>query len=187
MRLWQVTEELLAPFLSSCSYSWPCPQLLPSLLCWWNCLHSDMEKQVGGLIQTGKKRGKSFCCCWFIFPDGSSLQCSLSCGYTHMDKEAGTWVESGAAETLLTLEMIPQTMLPRHKNVAITELRRCVSELTLFPDSRDKLHWFNWRRVWQQRAVIWWKADPGRSSSHCVWNSANKRERAKNVLEIGLQ
>lgn len=96
-------------------------------------------------------------------------------------------VESGAAETLLTLEMILQTTLPRHKNVAITELRRCVSELTLFPDSRDKLHWFHWRRVWQQRAVIWWKADPGRSSSHCVWNSANKRERAKNVLEIGLQ
>lgn len=49
-----------------------------------------------------------------------------------MDKEAGTWVESGAAETLLTLEMIPQTMLPRHKNVAITELRRCVSELPFF-------------------------------------------------------
>lgn len=75
---------------------------------------------------------------------------------------------------------------PDTKGVAITGLRRCVSELTLFPASKDKLHWVHWRCVWQQRAIIWWGADPGWSSSCCVWNSANKREGAKNGLETCL-
>lgn len=84
---WQKSSLLLSQLLLLILV--PVPSLFPLLLCWWSLLHGGVESQVGGLIQMGEKNGKNFLLfwfvVWFVFPDGSSLQHNLSCGYKYMD------------------------------------------------------------------------------------------------------
>lgn len=129
------------------------------------------QENIGGLIQIGKKMGRSFCRCWFVFPDGSSLWCSLSCGHTHgtLGWYMGEKWSLGQLKFSWHWRWYHKPCYPDTRGVAITELRRCASELTLFPASKDNLHWCHWRRVWQQRAIIWWRVHPVWSSSHDVW------------------
>lgn len=165
------------------------PSFFPHLFFWWNCLHGSIEKQVGGLIQMAKKRGKKWGKVSAIV--GFCFQMDLISSVvfyhvaTHTHRLWG-WYIVEQLEFSWHWRWSHKPCYPDTKGVATTELRKCASELTLFPASKDKLHWFPWRSVWQQRATIWWRADPCWSSSCCVWNSANKRDRAKNVLETGL-
>lgn len=156
-----------------------------------------MGSQVGGVIQMGKKIEKSFCC-WFVFPDGTSVQWSLWCGYKHMAlAQGGSWYRG--ENKCLERKWVwgcwssPGTgddatnCYPNTEDVAITGVWRCVSELTFFPASWDMLHWFHWRYAYGSiRESILWRADLGWSSTCCVWNFANKGEGATGVLVMSL-